>query len=179
MIKKLPMLHLRALEPEDADYVFEIENDPSTWSAGTLLAPISRHSIAQMINTTPIISESTQLRYVLQEEESGERLGLFDLFNIDLINQNASIGLIIYPAIYRNKGFATAALSLLEDYAFRYVQLRSLYAEVVAENIPSLKLFLAANYEVIGTKKQWLRRLHNQYHDVVCLQKLYAPNGEH
>ena len=166
------MLRIRALEPEDIDYVFALENDPSTWRSGTLLAPISRHTITQMVTITPSIAESAQVRFVLHDHPNQEPLGLFDLFNIDLINQNASIGLIIYPEENRNCGFATEALALLEHYAFQHVQLHSLYAEIFAENIPSLKLFLSANYEVIGTKKQWIRRYPNRFYDVVCLQKV-------
>lgn len=166
------MLRIRALEPEDIDYVFALENDPSTWRSGTLLAPISRHTITQMVNITPSIAENAQVRFVLHDHPNQEPLGLFDLFNIDLINQNASIGLIIYPEENRNCGFATEALALLEHYAFQHVQLHSLYAEIFAENIPSLKLFLSANYEVIGTKKQWIRRYPNRFYDVVCLQKV-------
>jgi len=166
------MLRIRALEPEDVDYVFALENDPATWLSGALLAPISRHTIAQMVHVTPTIGESTQLRFVLHDYPNMDPLGLFDLFNIDLINQNASVGLIIYPAEHRNNGLGTEALALLEHYAFQHMQLHSLYAEIFADNIPSLKLFLAANYEVIGTKKQWIRRPPNRFHDVVCLQKI-------
>ena len=166
------MLRLRALEPEDVDYVFALENDPTTWSSGTLLAPISRHTIAQMVNVTPSIADSGQIRFVLYDHPHSEPLGLFDLFNIDLVNQNASVGLIIYPATHRNSGLGTEALALLEHYAFERVMLHSLYAEIISDNIPSLKLFLAANYEVIGTNRQWIRRPPNRYYDIVCLQKV-------
>lgn len=166
------MLRLRALEPEDIDYIYALENDPSTWHSGSLLAPISRHTLSQMVHSSVNIAESSQLRFLVCEHPSGTPVGVFDLFNIDFLNRNASVGLIVYPAENRNRGFAREALTLLEHYAFSHVHLHQLYAEVLAENIPSLKLFLGGDYRVIGTKQEWLRMAEAGYKDVVCLQKI-------
>lgn len=166
------MLRFRAPEPSDIDYIYTVENDPDTWNAGALLAPISRHTIQQMVASTPLLSESAQLRFVLYNDPDPTPLGLFDLFNIDLINHNASVGLIVYPVEFRNKGIARQALYLLEEYAFLHAKLHQLYCEIDVENIPSIKLFLGAGFEVIGTKKEWIRRANNHFSDILCLQKI-------
>ena len=35
-------LHLRALEPSDADFMYEVENDAQAWRYSDTIAPLSR-----------------------------------------------------------------------------------------------------------------------------------------
>ena len=42
MISNLPTVHLRAIEPEDLDLLYRIENDVKLWNVGTTNVPYSR-----------------------------------------------------------------------------------------------------------------------------------------
>ena len=40
---------LRALEPEDLDFLYSIENDPDLWDVGCTNVPYSRHILSEYI----------------------------------------------------------------------------------------------------------------------------------
>jgi diamine N-acetyltransferase len=40
-------IYLRALEPEDLDFLYQIENDSSIWQYGANKAPVSRFCLKQ------------------------------------------------------------------------------------------------------------------------------------
>ena len=41
----LPAIRLRAIEPEDLDLLYQIENDSSLWDVGTTNVPYSRYTL--------------------------------------------------------------------------------------------------------------------------------------
>ena len=47
------LIHLRAIEPEDLDFLYEIENDPSIWNVGTPTAPYSRYALKEYLENQP------------------------------------------------------------------------------------------------------------------------------
>ena len=44
-------IHLRALEPEDLDFLYEMENDESLWEMGGTNVPYSRQVLLDYITT--------------------------------------------------------------------------------------------------------------------------------
>jgi diamine N-acetyltransferase len=102
-------------------------------------------------------------------------VGLIDLFDFDPFHLRAGIGILIANAEFRQKGYATEALKLMIRYSFETLQLHQLYCNISAENDVSLQLFQNVGFEVIGTKKGWLKTL-NGWQDEVILQIL-NPNA--
>ena len=45
-------IHLRALEPEDLDFLYEMENDESLWEVGNTNVPYSRQVLLDYITTS-------------------------------------------------------------------------------------------------------------------------------
>ena len=45
--KQLPAVRLRALEPEDLDFLYRIENDEALWDCGTTNLPYSRQVLME------------------------------------------------------------------------------------------------------------------------------------
>ena len=43
--EKLPVVTLRAIEPEDLDVLYTIENDDKLWTVGSTNVPYSRYSL--------------------------------------------------------------------------------------------------------------------------------------
>ena len=44
-MKTLPDIRLRAIEPEDLDLLYRIENDRELWNVGTTNVPYSRYTL--------------------------------------------------------------------------------------------------------------------------------------
>ena len=89
-------IHLRALEPEDLDFLYEIENNESIWEVSNTQTPYSKWVLKQYLeNAQQDIFEAKQLRLVIVFSETNEKIGLIDLFEFDAKNSRAGIGIII------------------------------------------------------------------------------------
>ena len=45
MTTNYPIVHLRAIEPEDLDFLYRIENDVKLWNVGITNVPYSRYAL--------------------------------------------------------------------------------------------------------------------------------------
>lgn len=148
-------IFLRALEPEDLDFVFEIENNEDIWELSNTIVPFSKYVIKQYLeNAHKDIFETKQLRLVISNKNN-KPLGLIDLFDFDFINKRAGIGILIKDDVNRNKGLGLEALQLLVKYSFEKLYLHQLYCNILEENKASIKLFEKVGFTEVGLKKDW------------------------
>ena len=148
-------IYLRALEPEDLEFVYEIENDETVWEISNTETPYSRYVIKQYLeNAHKDIYEVKQLRLVISKNNN-EAIGLIDLFDFDFKNKRAGVGILIKDAMDRNVGYGSEALKLLVNYCFKRLNLHQLYCSVIEDNMPSIKLFSQQGFENVGLKKDW------------------------
>ncbi|MEL4308777.1 GNAT family N-acetyltransferase [Joostella sp. CR20] len=148
-------IYLRALEPEDLDFLYALENDEKVWEVSETLAPYSKFILKQYLaNSHKDIFEVKQLRLAISNYEN-KLLGLIDLFDFDPKNKRAGVGIIVLESSNRNKGIGREALSLLLDYAFEHLDLHQLYANISENNSPSIHLFSSLGFEKVGIKKDW------------------------
>jgi len=163
-------IYLRALEPEDLEFIYTIENNESIWEVSNTQTPYSRFLIRQYLeNAHQDIYEAKQLRLAICLIGSFEAVGLIDLFDFDPKNNRAGIGIVIASESYRNLGTGTQALQLVINYAFNKLQLHQLYANVGSDNTNSLQLFTKFGFQKIGTKKDWIK-VNNIYKDEFLFQ---------
>lgn len=163
-------IYLRALEPEDLEFVYAIENDESIWEISHTQTPYSRFLIRQYLeNAHQDIYEAKQLRLAICLTNSSEAIGLIDLFDFDPQHSRAGIGILIQNSSERNKGIGSEALQLLIEYAFSQLQLHQLYANIGTDNEASLQLFTKFGFQKIGIKKQW-NKVNNVYKDEALFQ---------
>ena len=163
-------IYLRALEPEDLEFVYAIENNEEIWDISNTQTPYSKFLIRQYLeNAHQDIYEAKQLRLAICLLKSDVAVGLIDLFDFDPKNSRAGIGILIQKEEDRTKGIGTEALQLLIQYAFNQLQLHQLYANIGAENSRSLQLFSKFDFQKIGVKKDW--NLNNgKYQDEYLFQ---------
>ena len=140
-------IRLRALEPEDLEFLYRWENETSLWDVGNTLAPYSRYNLKEYIaQSHEDIYTLRQLRLVIEAKESHLPLGMIDLFDFE-------------P----------------HSYAFEFLRLHQLYAHIPAENEASRRLFLGTGYTESGRLRDWLLHGENAQ-DVVVVQKISEEN---
>ncbi|WP_334055525.1 GNAT family N-acetyltransferase [Polaribacter sp. P097] len=149
-------VYLRALEPEDLEFLFQIENNESFWEVSHTQTPFSKYVLKQYLENAHLdIFEAKQLRLMIVDANSHEKIGLIDLFDFNPQHKRAGVGILIAPN-YQKNGFATEALSILIDYSFTHLNLHQLYANITSDNLKSIKLFESKNFKVVGVKKDWI-----------------------
>lgn len=150
------VLRLRAVEPSDADLMWQIETDSRQWLDNGILAPYSLKKLrdyAENYDADPI--RAGQIRFVVELVDGRRPVGLADLYDISSTNRTAFIGIYIIDDC-RGKGLSREALSLLEDYARQLLNLRMLGAKVAEGNTSSAALFSHTGYESVGILPDWL-----------------------
>ncbi|GFZ86616.1 acetyltransferase [Aquaticitalea lipolytica] len=149
-------IYLRALEPEDLEFIYEIENNEDIWEISNTQTPYSKYLIKQYLeNAHKDIFEVKQLRLVISSY-TNEALGMIDLFDFDFKNSRAGIGVLVKDSINRKKGFGKEALQLLINYSFKHLNLHQLYCNISEDNQASIKLFTSQGFNEIGLKKDWI-----------------------
>jgi diamine N-acetyltransferase len=163
-------IHLRALEPEDLEFIYAIENDENIWEVSNTITPYSKFLIKQYLeNAHQDIYEAKQLRLVICKKGNIDAIGLIDLFEFDAKNKRAGLGIIIQNEVDRDMGFGKEALGLMINYAFEQLQIHQLYANIGTENKASESLFTTFGFEKVGVKKDW-NFTNNAFHDEAVFQ---------
>jgi diamine N-acetyltransferase len=148
--------NLRALEPEDLEFLYTIENNESFWEISHTQTPFSKYLLKQYLENAHLdIFEAKQLRLLIEEKSTKRQIGLIDLFDFNPQHKRAGIGILIHPDFQKN-GFAFEALSILIDYAFKYLNVHQLYANITANNSKSISLFTKHKFKKVGIKKDWI-----------------------
>ncbi len=164
------IIRLRAIEAEDIDCLFKWENDTSIWLDGCSMAPYSRKTIWEYIETyTPDIYKTNQLRLIIVLTSSETAIGTIDLYDFDYQNRRAGVGILIDKE-YRGLGYATRSLNIICRYAGEFLGLHQLWSTIGSENRSSLKLFKNCGFSICGRMHSWIRR-GKSYSDAYILQK--------
>ncbi len=164
-------IRLRALEPDDLDFLYELENNRAIWEISGTTTPYSRHVLKQYLdNVHRDIYDVKQLRLCICDKND-RAIGLIDLFDFDPKNHRAGVGIVVLEDENRNRGVGAEAIRLLTEYAFSNLALRQLYANVVVGNDASLHLFRKLGFQEVGIKKDWIFS-NGIYKDEVLFQKL-------
>lgn len=159
-------IKLRAVEPEDADFMYEVESDPAAWKYSDYVAPLSRELLRQYALTydaDPL--RSGQIRFIA--EGSGKPIGIVDLFDISARHLRADTGIYIATE-YRDDGVGVTALNLLKQYSKERLGLHQLNASVSKLNEGALRCYKKAGFIETGTRPEWWRT-DDGYEDVVLL----------
>ena len=169
---KGPSIWLRALEPEDLEFLYKIENDETVWEVSNTQTPYSKFVIKRYLeNAQQDIYEAKQLRLAICKDKDFRAIGLIDLFDFDPRNRRAGIGIVIRHPLDRRQGVGSEALELLIDYAFSKLELHQLYANIDVQNEASITLFTKFGFEKIGVKKDW-NLFSGKYRDEAMFQRI-------
>ncbi|MBO4665261.1 MAG: GNAT family N-acetyltransferase [Paludibacteraceae bacterium] len=166
-------LRLRKVEPSDLPFLYQWENDASAWADGSNHNPLSQKDLRDFItSSTGDLYRDGQLRLIIEsnspqdvqtaprsnseafKQRSVLTLGCIDLFDMDIRNRRAGIGMYIAPE-FRGKGYGAVAVKALEDYAFGFLDLRLLYAVIAVTNEPCSHLYRSLGYEPSSVLTAW------------------------
>lgn len=145
-------IRLRALEPEDAELLYNADNESSAVICSDMSAPLSLELLrdyAATYDADPY--RAGQLRLVAETDVA---VGLLDFYDISARDRHAKIGVLILPE-YRGFGLGKALVEAAKAYAWGRLGLESLLALVHSDNPVSLRLFFNAGFEDCGLLRRW------------------------
>ena len=168
---KSDKLKLRAVEPEDLDLMYLIENDTELWAYGQASVPFSHYALKQYIaESSNDFFHDRQLRLVIETPDN-VGVGFVDLQNYEPLHHRAEVGIVVVPEKQR-QGLATEALRLLARYVSSHLGIHQLYALVPDNNKASLGLFKKCGYKKTATLQDWLNSPKG-WQSVVVFQSVF------
>lgn len=167
-------INLRALEPIDLDFLFSVENNESFWEISSTQTPFSKYILQKYIeNAHQDIYEAKQYRFVICNTQNIP-VGMIDLFDFNPQHKRVGVGILILPE-YQGNGFGSEALEMVIDYAFTYLNVHQIFANITAENKKSITMFEKFNFEKVGIKKDWIYT-NDSFKDEILYQLIKTPN---
>jgi diamine N-acetyltransferase len=171
---KMPFVKLRAMEPEDLDELYLMENDTEVWNVGVTNVPYSRFTLHEYIaSASGDIYADRQVRLMVVDYEENV-VGMVDLVNFDPRHCRAEVGIVIKKGA-RRQGYAHAVLQRLHTYALDTLHLHQLYAVVDMANGQALSLFSDMGYAKTATLNDWLYD-GTSYSEATIMQLLLKKN---
>lgn len=172
MFLKGTNISIRALEPSDANLLYQWENDMSLWPVSFTQIPFSKFILEEfVISAHNDIYTSRQLRLMINSTNTGDTVGIIDLFDFDPQHLRCGLGIYVH-ASFRKNGHALECIELIKQYCFNILFLKQVYAHVNSTNDASLALFEKTGFEKCGLKKSWHKTGVNNYEDVWFLQSI-------
>lgn len=152
---KEPNIRLRALELEDLDFLYQIENDDRLWELGVSNVPYSRRVLLDYITSASAdIYVDNQVRLIVENEQN-EQVGILDLTDFNPRHHRAELGIVIKKE-FQGQGYAKASVSRLLQYARNVLHLQQIYAIVGIRNQKAAKMLQSVGFEGNNVLKQWL-----------------------
>ena len=165
------LVSLRAMEPEDLDFLYAMENDCETWGVANTSVPYSRYVLHDYIaNASNDIYDDGQVRLIVVDG-SGDAVGMADVFNFNAAHRRAEVSIVVNSRC-RRRGYAADAMRQMLGYALHTLRLHQLYAIIAVDNNPSLQLFAKCGFERQAVLKDWLFD-GEKYKDAVVMQKVF------
>jgi diamine N-acetyltransferase len=151
-------IRLRAVEPEDLELLYKWENEEANWKQSNTLVPYSRYTLKRYITgSRKSIYETGQMRLMIDALPEGRTVGTIDLYEFDHYHNRAAVGILIANPGDRKKGYASAALTCLTEYAFETLGLHQLWCNILESNIESMNLFMHHGFTLCASRKEWIR----------------------
>ncbi len=145
-------IQIRAVEPEDLDFLMATENNPQYWEVSNTRIPFSRNTLRQYLETPQDIYTDKQLRLVVTL--NGVNCGLVDLVEFDPFHLRVGIGIVVHQE-YTNLGVATLALQKTIQFAVQHLGIRVFWCNILENNAASIHLFEKLSFQRRGNKPAW------------------------
>lgn len=168
-------VRLRAMEPEDLEVLYVMENDSQTWDVTNFNVPYSRYVLKQyMENSQCDMFADRQLRMMVVRCEDDAVVGTIDITDFAPLHSRGEVGIAIRQE-YRGKGYAKEALELLCEYALGFLYMKQLTVHIATDNEASIQLFKSCGFIPCGLLKEWWC-VEGCFKDVMLLQRIRNAN---
>lgn len=166
-------VRLRAMEPEDLELIYKVENLTDFWHCGSANVPYSRYALKQFISESQNnIFADGQLRLIIETVTEPQPVGCVDLTSFDAMHSRSEVGVLLLPQ-WQGRGLGSEVLQLLCEYAHERLHLHQLYAYVAESNVAATNLFQKVAFQEVACLPAWLRN-EDGYVAARLFQKIFV-----
>lgn len=160
---------LREVKESDLELINKWSNDKELWNSlcGWHLIFTKYDTKNWFINLS---KKENYIFYVIEYSDIGA-VGTISLSNINWKDRTAYYGIMIGEKNARNKGIATIALNLIEEYSFLELGLNRLESDIISFNKVSLNFHITNGWCLEGEKRNSIFK-NGKYHNQMIISKL-------
>lgn len=103
--------------------------------------------------------------------DNDEVIGNISLNNIDRVNRKATLGILIGEDKNRSKGYGTEAIGLILEFAFKYLNLNSVFLTYLECNTRARKCYEKVGFKEIGRRRK-CEFVNGKYYDQIMMDIL-------
>lgn len=159
MHTQIPIVRLRELMLEDIEdrYQWCLDKEVTKHlNVPEQYPPFSREETENWIKLCMSKKNGYEQRAIL--DEHGKHIGWIDLKQIDLINEQAELGIAIGDRNYWGKGYGLAAMKAMLQYGFTELNLNKIWLRVDFDNAKAIKSYRRMGYVEEGVLRQDRKR---------------------
>jgi diamine N-acetyltransferase len=162
---------LRADERSDIPNFVRWLNDSETASFLSFRAPMSEAMEQQWFTQMVERQGKDSYHFVMCRLDDEQPFGTISLFNIDLVNGSAGIGIAIGEKNLWGQGLGTDAMNALLDFGFGHLRLERLWLHVYDYNVRGRRSYEKSGFILEGTERHAVY-VRGRHHDVNVMSVL-------
>ena len=169
-------MRLRAVEPEDLDFFYQLENDATMWSYTHSTVPYSRFALRRYLEQSENNFFTDGTLPLVMELNDGTRIGTVDLYGYMPIHKRVELGLVVQSQ-WRRQGYGQEALGLTAEYVRMRLLLHQIYAHVSESNIAARALFQRAGFKEVAILPDWYCNGYEHF-EAACMYSLILQENQ-
>ncbi|MBN8582735.1 MAG: GNAT family N-acetyltransferase [Anaerolineae bacterium] len=165
-------IRLRAVEREDVQKFHAWVNDPEVTRGLMLYLPMSMRDETDWFDG--LAKRDPNQRPLAIEVHKGKAwklIGNCGVFDIEMTNRSAELGIMIGDKAEWNKGYGSEAMTLLLRHGFETLNLNRIALRVYSENVRAVRSYEKAGFILEGRLRQAVYK-HGTYDDVLLMSVL-------
>ena len=99
--------------------------------------------------------------------ENDELLGNIELFNVNILQKNAYLGIMLGNPEYQRKGYGKEAINLILDYGFSFLNLYSISLTVFEYNEVAYNLYKKIGFKEVGRLRKRMEIMGKRYDEII------------
>ncbi len=156
---------LRAAERSDIPIFVRWFNDADLTSFITMRDPMSMAMEERWFEQMLQDHGKSRYHFVICRLEDRAPIGSLGLFDLDLVNGSAGIGISIGEKSLWGRGYGTDAMNALLDFGFGQLRLERLWLEVYEFNARARRSYEKSGFVLEGTQRRAMYK-QGRFHDV-------------
>lgn len=150
-------VYLRAVEPEDAEILAKVNNQPEVRYSFFIAFPTNAHRQREFIKE--LYEKRIFVPFIICEKESKRAIGYTAFHNVDLVSRCTAYSIRIADPADWGRGYASEVTRLMISYGFETLNLNRIQLHVCTDNERGIRAYKKAGFQIEGTLKEAM------YHD--------------
>lgn len=163
-------IFLKKLRPEDVtdSYVNWMNDKDVTCFLECRWTTFTKDDLKRYVKD--INGSEDNMLFGIYKKDGNKHIGNIKIGNINRTHNFADVGLIIGEKSVWGRGYGSAAITLITEFAFKDLKLNKLFAGIYAGNSGSFKAFMKTGYREVGRFRNH-RIYGSAYMDEILVEK--------